>query len=86
MNPPTDIGKGDKAQVTGAGSTAIFPFLSTIADAYQKNVAPGVSVNYQSIGSGGGIAQFTAKTVDFGASDAPLTADQKAALRRMQLR
>lgn len=75
---PTDIGKADKAEVTGAGSTAIFPFLSTIASAYQQNVAPGVSVNYQSIGSGGGIAQFTAKTVDFGASDIYLNDDQEA--------
>jgi phosphate transport system substrate-binding protein len=77
---PTDIGKSDQAQVTGAGSTAIFPFLSTIADAYQKNVAPGVSVNYQSIGSGGGIAQFTAKTVDFGASDVAMTDAQEQAV------
>ncbi len=80
VNPPTDIGKSDTAQVTGAGSTAIFPFLSTIADAYQKNVAPGVSVNYQSIGSGGGITQFTAKTVDFGASDVAMTDTQEAAV------
>ncbi len=77
---PTDIGKSDQAQVTGAGSTAIFPFLSTIADAYQKSVAPGVSVNYQSIGSGGGIAQFTAKTVDFGASDVAMTDQQEQAV------
>ncbi len=77
---PTDIGKADQAQITGAGSTAIFPFLSTIADAYQKNVAPGVSVNYQSIGSGGGISQFTAKTVDFGASDVAMTDQQEQAV------
>ena len=77
VSPPTNIGKDDKAQVTGAGSTAIFPFLSKIADTYQNSVAPGVSINYQSIGSGGGIAQFTAKTVDFGASDVALTDDQE---------
>jgi phosphate transport system substrate-binding protein len=80
VNPPADVGKNDSAEVTGAGSTAIFPFLSTIADAYQKNVAPGVSLNYQSIGSGGGITQFTAKTVDFGASDIYLNDDQEAAV------
>ncbi len=80
LNPPADVGKNDSAEVTGAGSTAIFPFLSTIADAYQKNVAPGVSLNYQSIGSGGGITQFTANTVDFGASDIYLNNDQEAAV------
>ena len=80
VSPATDIGKSDQAQVTGAGSTAIFPFLSTIADSYQKNVAPGVSVNYQSIGSGGGIAQFTAKTVDFGASDVYLSDTQEQSI------
>jgi phosphate transport system substrate-binding protein len=80
LNPPADVGKADSAQVTGAGSTAIFPFLSTIADAYQQNVAPGVSINYQSVGSGAGIAQFTAKTVDFGASDVYLSDDQEAAV------
>ncbi len=76
VTPPTNIGKDDKAQVTGAGSTAIFPFLSKIADIYQKDVAKGVSINYQSIGSGGGIAQFTQKTVDFGASDIYLSDKQ----------
>ncbi len=77
VSPSTTIGKSDKGQVTGAGSTAIFPFLSKIADAYQSGVASGVSVNYQSIGSGGGIAQFTANTVDFGASDIYLSDEQE---------
>jgi phosphate transport system substrate-binding protein len=79
VDPPTDIGKSDSAQITGAGSTAIYPFLSTIADAYKKNVASGVSVNYQAIGSGGGITQFTAKTVDFGASDVYMSDEQEQA-------
>ncbi len=69
LSPPADVGKSDKAQITGAGSTALTPFITTIADLYHKNVATGVSLNYGSIGSGGGISQFTAKTVDFGASD-----------------
>ena len=43
-----------------------------------QKVKPDVNINYQSIGSGGGIKQFTAKTVDFGASDAPLTAAERA--------
>ena len=58
--------------VNGAGSTFIFPLMDTWRVEYQK-VKPGENINYQSIGSGGGVKQFTAKTVDFGASDAPLS-------------
>jgi phosphate transport system substrate-binding protein len=78
LSPPANVGKDDKAQVTGAGSSALTPFITTAAKFYQQNVAPGVSLNYGSIGSGGGISQFTAKTVDFGASDAYMTDDQIA--------
>ena len=77
VTPSTTIGKNDKAEVTGAGSTAIYPWLSAVAQIYQQKVAPGVSVNYQAIGSGGGIAQFEAKTVDFGASDIYLSDAQE---------
>ena len=63
--------------ITGAGSTFVYPILSKWSEAYSK--AKGVQVNYQSIGSGGGIAQIKAATVDFGASDAPLPPDQLAA-------
>ncbi len=77
VSPSTTIGKDDKAQITGAGSTAIYPWLSAVAQFYQQQVAPGVSINYQSIGSGGGIAQFQAKTVDFGASDIYLSDQQE---------
>ncbi len=59
------------AEVTGAGATFPAPIYAKWADAYQK--ATGNKINYQSIGSGGGIKQITAKTVDFGASDMPLT-------------
>ena len=59
------------AEITGAGSTFVYPVLAKWADAYKK--ATGVDLNYQSIGSGGGIKQITAKTVTFGASDMPLT-------------
>jgi phosphate transport system substrate-binding protein len=59
--------------ITGAGATFPYPIYAKWADAYKK--ATGVGMNYQSIGSGGGIKQITAKTVDFGASDAPMTAD-----------
>jgi phosphate transport system substrate-binding protein len=62
------------ADITGAGSTFIFPVLSKWADAYKKEA--GAGVNYQSIGSGAGIKQIQAKTVTFGATDAPLKADQ----------
>jgi phosphate transport system substrate-binding protein len=57
-------------QITGAGSTFVFPVLSAWSADYSKG--GGVSVNYQSIGSGGGIAQIKAGTVDFGATDKPL--------------
>ena len=59
--------------VTGAGATFPYPIYAKWADAYKK--ATGVGMNYQSIGSGGGIKQITAKTVDFGASDAPMKAE-----------
>src|SRR6201996_9463370 len=62
------------ADITGAGSTFIFPVLSKWADAYKKESGSGV--NYQSIGSGAGIKQIQAKTVTFGATDAPLKAEQ----------
>src|ERR1051326_1817848 len=62
--------------VNGAGSTFIFPLMDTWRVEYQK-VKPGVNINYQSIGSGGGVKQFTAKTVDFGASDAPLSIQEQ---------
>jgi phosphate transport system substrate-binding protein len=65
--------------LTGAGSTFDFPLFSAMFAEYHKMVA-GVTVNYQSIGSGGGIQQLTQRTVDFGASDAPLNADQEKAL------
>ncbi|WP_426398278.1 phosphate ABC transporter substrate-binding protein PstS [Ralstonia sp. R-29] len=64
------VGAAFAADITGAGATFPAPVYSKWADAYQK--ATGTKVNYQAIGSGGGIKQITAKTVDFGASDMPL--------------
>ncbi|MGO4573246.1 phosphate ABC transporter substrate-binding protein PstS [Microvirga sp. 2TAF3] len=58
------------AEITGAGATFPFPVYAKWAEAYKKET--GNSLNYQSIGSGGGIKQIQAKTVDFGATDAPL--------------
>src|SRR5712672_2080080 len=59
--------------ITGAGATFPYPIYAKWADAYRKE--SGVGMNYQSIGSGGGIKQITARTVDFGASDMPMKAD-----------
>ena len=59
--------------ITGAGATFPYPIYAKWADAYKKET--GISLNYQSIGSGGGIKQITAKTVAFGASDAPMKAE-----------
>ena len=58
------------ADISGAGATFPYPVYAKWADAYKKET--GVGLNYQSIGSGGGIKQIKAKTVTFGASDAPL--------------
>jgi phosphate transport system substrate-binding protein len=62
--------------VTGAGATFPAPVYAKWADAYNK--ATGVRINYQSVGSGAGIKQIKAKTVDFGASDMPLKDDDLA--------
>ena len=59
--------------ITGAGATFPFPVYSKWAEAYKEK--SGVGVNYQSIGSSGGIKQIKAKTVDFGATDAPMKAE-----------
>jgi len=67
---------GSGAQVTGAGSTFVYPVLSAWAADYKNQ--GGAAINYQSIGSGGGIAQVKADTVDFGATDQPLASDDLA--------
>ena len=64
------------ADLTGAGSTFVYPVLAKWADTYKKDT--GIGLNYQSIGSGGGIQQITNKTVTFGASDMPLTPENLA--------
>src|SRR5262249_6071273 len=61
--------------MNGAGATFPYPIYSKWFDEYIK-VDPSVRFNYQSIGSGGGIRQITERTVDFGASDGPMTDDQ----------
>jgi phosphate transport system substrate-binding protein len=64
------------ADISGAGATFPYPIYAKWADAYKKET--GVGLNYQSIGSGGGIKQIMAKTVSFGATDMPLKAEQLA--------
>jgi phosphate transport system substrate-binding protein len=67
------------ASLTGAGATFPNPIYTKWFDAYAKET--GVRINYQSIGSGGGIRQFTEGTVDFGATDGPMTDEQVAAVQ-----
>jgi phosphate transport system substrate-binding protein len=69
-------------EVTGAGSTFVYPVLSAWASDYAGQ--SGTKVNYQSIGSGGGISQVKAGTVDFGASDQPLDSAELAASKLAQ--
>jgi phosphate transport system substrate-binding protein len=80
VQPPSQL-QQQQGQITlnGAGATFPFPLIDTWRVEYQ-NVNPNVNINYQSIGSGGGVRQFTERTVDFGASDAPLTGNETQAL------
>src|SRR3989442_1700278 len=66
-------------KLTGAGATFPNPIYTKWFDAYSKKT--GVQINYQSIGSGGGIRQFTQGTVDFGATDGPMTDEQIAGVK-----
>ena len=65
----------DGNTLLGAGSSFVYPLFSRLFAEYNKQT--GIKVNYQSIGSGGGILQLTNKTIDFGDSDVPLNADQE---------
>ena len=69
-------GAKSTAEVSGAGASFIFPLVSKWSGDY--NAATGAKINYQSIGSGGGIAQIKAGTVDFGSSDKPLSSEELA--------
>src|ERR671918_2762905 len=77
VQPPSQLSQ-QQGQITinGAGATFPFPLIDTWRVEY-PNVNPNVNINYQSIGSGGGVKQFTERTVDFGASDAPLTPEEE---------
>jgi phosphate transport system substrate-binding protein len=84
ITPPSQLqqqggGQSQNIIINGAGATFPFPLIDTWRVEYQS-VNPSISINYQSIGSGGGVKQFTEKTVDFGASDAPLSEEEIQAL------
>ncbi len=74
--PAAPAGAQQPITLNGAGATFPFPLYSKWSQVYAAE--KGVQINYQSIGSGGGIRQFIAKTVDFGASDGPMTDEQIA--------
>ena len=73
-------GSGGTADLNGAGSTFVYPLMSRWTTTFSQS-HPTVHINYQSIGSGGGIQQVKAGTVDFGASDAPLSDGQLAGMK-----
>ena len=64
--------------INGSGATFPYPLLNSMITKYTSQIEPDVQINYQSIGSGGGISDLKSKTVDFAASDAPLTASEAA--------
>jgi len=70
---------GGASDLTGAGSSFAYPMYSRWASDYAK--LKGIKINYQSIGSGGGIRQFSEQTVDFGGTDGPMTDAQMAAAK-----
>ena len=74
--PAATAGNKVAAEVTGAGASFIYPLISKWSADYNK--ATGNKINYQSIGSGGGIAQIKAGTVDFGSTDKPLSSEELA--------
>ncbi|WP_240048279.1 phosphate ABC transporter substrate-binding protein PstS [Crenalkalicoccus roseus] len=74
--------RAQQAQITGAGATFPRPLYERWAQAAREAI--GIQLNYQSIGSGGGINQITNRTVDFGATDAPLTVEQLAERNLLQ--
>ena len=76
------VGVAQATDISGAGATFPTPIYSKWADAYKKQT--GVGMNYQSIGSGGGIKQIKARTVTFGASDMPLKPDEVKAAGLVQ--
>jgi phosphate transport system substrate-binding protein len=77
LSAPASHAAGENIQLTGAGATFPYPLYSKWFSEFHS-ADPSVEINYQSIGSGGGIRQLLDKTIDFGASDAPMTDEQLA--------
>src|SRR5204863_556741 len=75
VRPPSEASSTGRTQINGAGATFPYPIYSKWFSEYNK-LHPTVEINYQSIGSGGGIRQLTERTVFFGASDGPMTDGQ----------
>jgi phosphate transport system substrate-binding protein len=76
---PTSTSKLAAATLNGSGGTLVFPLMSVWQSVYEQ-IEPQITVNYNAIGSGAGITQFSQQVVDFGETDAPMTANQYAAL------
>ena len=77
---PTGQEKNEKANLTGSGSSFVYPLLVQQIEEYRKQ-NPNVTINYQSTGSGAGIKQVSEQTLDFGATDGPMTDDQLKAAK-----
>jgi len=76
----TQTAPARKVQITGAGSTFVYPIVSRWSSEYEK--LTGVQVNYQSVGSGGGIQQFKEGTIDFGATDVAVSEEEEKTFTR----
>ena len=64
------------AELKGAGSTLVYPLMANWINGFEAHENGAIKVSYSAVGSGTGIADITARTVDFGASDAPMTPEQ----------
>lgn len=82
QNPSTPAGqeKAESVNLTGAGSSFVYPLLNQQIEEYRKTNS-NITINYQSTGSGAGIKQVSEQTIDFGATDGPMTEDQQKAAK-----
>src|SRR5262249_58783182 len=81
---PSGSGGSSSGTINGAGSTFAAPMYQQWAGQYHQSVNSKVQINYQAIGSGGGIAEFTQGVVDFGATDAPMSSTEQSAAQAGQ--
>ncbi len=81
-NPSTPAGqeKAEPVNLTGSGSSFVYPLFNQQIEEYRKS-NPHITINYQSTGSGAGIKQVSEQTIDFGATDGPMTEDQQTAAK-----